>query len=96
MEKATIKFKTGEIITADVNGSCFIVDEKPEFPFDLSEIEITTGEEKKTLNNVEIMDAASVDGRYWFALREMSQEELRQIQIRADIEYLSMMMDIEI
>ena len=35
-----IKFKNGTIIEADLNGTSYIVDEKPDFPDDKSDIEI--------------------------------------------------------
>ena len=41
MEVATIRFSDGTEIEAEVNGTCFIVDEKPEFPDNFEEIVIT-------------------------------------------------------
>lgn len=93
MEK--IIFKNGKEIEAEVNGSCYITAEKPDFPADLSEVTVE-GENEKLLHNVEIIEAASVDGRYWFTLRELTEQELREIKTRADIEYLAMMADVEL
>ena len=47
MEKAKITFKNGIEIEAEVNGSCYIVDSKPDFPVDLSEVTVTAGEDEK-------------------------------------------------
>lgn len=96
MEKAKITFKNGLEIEAEVNGSCYIVDSKPEFPVDLSEVTVTAGEDEKVLHEVEVNEAASVDGRYWFALRELTEQELKDIKTQADIQYLAMMTDVEL
>lgn len=96
MEKAIIKFKNGATVEAEVNGSCYIVDEKPAFPIDLSEATVTVGEDEKVLHEVEVNEAASVDGRYWFALRELTEQELKDIKTQADIQYIAMMSDIEL
>lgn len=96
MEKATIKFKNGETLEAEVNGGCFITDAEPAFPVDLSEVEVEKDDEITVLKNVEVVKAAPVDSRYWFALREMSESEIKTIQTRADIDYIAMMSDIEL
>ena len=97
MEKVTIEFANGLEIEAEVNGSCYIVDEKPDFPTDLSAVSVTDGDgNTKELVEVEINETASVDGRYWFALRELTQQELKDIRIEANIQYLAMMSDIDL
>lgn len=96
MEKAKITFKNGLEIEAEVNGNCYIVDSKPDFPVDLSEVTVTAGEGEKVLNEVEVNEAASVDGRYWFALRELTEQELKYIKTQADIQYLAMMTDVDL
>lgn len=96
MEKAIIKFKNGTTVEAEVNGSCYIVDEKPAFPVDLSEVTVTVGEDEKILYEAEVNEAASVDGRYWFALRELTEQELKDVKTQADIQYLAMMTDVEL
>lgn len=96
MKKAIIKFKNGTTVEAEVNGNCYIVDEKPTFPADLSEVTVTEGENESVLHEVEINESASVDGRYWFGLRELSEQELRDIKTQADIQYIAMMSDIEL
>lgn len=96
MKKVTITFKNGVEIEAEVNGNCYIVDSKPDFPVDLSEVTVTAGEDKKILYEAEVNEAASVDGRYWFALRELTEQELKDIKTQADIQYLAMMTDVEL
>ena len=41
MEKVKITFKDGTEMEAEVNGSCYIVDGKPDFPIDLSEVTVS-------------------------------------------------------
>ena len=78
MEKIT--FNDGTVIAAEKNGNCFIVDEKPDFPEDLTDI-IIEGEEINTVENGRIVEAASIDGRYWFTIQEMSEDELWKAEI---------------
>lgn len=96
MEKVKITFKDGTEIEAEVNGSCYIADSKPDFPTDLSEVTVSAGGEIKILHNAAVNEAASVDGRYWFALREITEQELSKIKTQADIMYLAMMTGVEL
>lgn len=75
MEK--IVFKDGTVIEAERNGSCFIVDAKPEFPTDLTGI-VITGETSGTIDNGNVVECASIDGRYWFTIIEESPEDLEK------------------
>jgi hypothetical protein len=77
MENMKIIFNDGTELVAVRNGDCFITAEKPDFPADLSTV--TVGEE--TLENVSVVECASTDGRYWFAFREMSPEEIWRAEI---------------
>ena len=72
MEEVKIIFKDGTELTVERNGSSFITDEKPAFPEDLKNITI----EGQTIANGRIIECASVDGRYWFAITEIPQDEL--------------------
>lgn len=96
MEKVKIIFKNGKAVDAEVNGSCFITDRKPNFPVDLSEVRIESEAGECILAEIEVNEAASVDGRYWFNLRELTEQELRSVKIQADIQYLAMMTDVEL
>ena len=84
-----IIFADGTEKTAEKNGDSYIVDEK--FVVDESQLETVTiqsEEEEKTLNDVEILECASVDGKFWFAFREIPVEEEEKVQLRADVDYL--------
>lgn len=77
MENVKIIFNDGTELVAEQNGDCYIVPQKPDFPADLSTVQ--AGE--KTLENVSVVECASTDGRYWFAFREMTQEEIWRAEI---------------
>jgi hypothetical protein len=77
MEKVKIIFSDGAEIVAEQNGTCYIVDEKPDFPADLSTV--TIGEQ--VLENVALVECASIDGRYWFSFRQLSPQEIWMAEI---------------
>ena len=76
MNTATILFKNGTSLTAEQNGDCFILNQKPTFPEDLSVVTVTGEDGKRFFYNAKVQDCASVDGRYWFAFVEKTQDEL--------------------
>lgn len=77
MEKVTIIFSDGTEVVAEQNGTCYIVNEKPDFPADMSMV--TIGEQ--VLENMALVECASIDGRYWFAFRPLSQQEIWRAEI---------------
>ena len=88
MGKVIIRFNDGNEISAEINGDSYIVNTKPEFPEDLSNVVISGEDINKRYDNAELIECASVDGRYWFAFREIPQEEADAVQLRADVDYL--------
>ena len=82
--EAIIRFKNGEMIEAEKNGDCFITNEVPEFPADLSEVHVMEDGQEKVLHYVMIQEAAAVDSRYWFALVEESAEDraIRELEAK--------------
>lgn len=46
--------------------------------------------------HMELVQIAQMNGEYWFVLRDMSQKELDEIRIRADVDFIAMMSDIEL
>lgn len=53
-------------------------------------------DDTQILRNVEVIECASVDGRYWFGLREVPESERIQRQMQANIEYIAMMADVDL
>lgn len=68
--EAKIVFKDGTEITAEKNGDSYILDTKPEFPEDLTDLVIQSAEGNKVFENAILIECASVDGRYWFSFME--------------------------
>ena len=67
---------------AEQNGDCYIVDRKAEILVSLDgvyDVTITADEpyNNRIYHNAELIECASVDGRYWFSFRELSPMELR-------------------
>lgn len=77
---ATILFENGSSITAEQNGSCFITDTKPTFPMPLGTVTIE-GEEPRIIEHAQLVECASVDGRYWFSFIKTPQDELYRAAI---------------
>lgn len=96
--EVTITFTDGSEVSAELNGNCYITDERPEIPDDLSEVTVT-GAEEKTYHNARLLVCASVDGRFWFSFLEETREEKMAIEIakqRADIDYIAIVSDIDL
>lgn len=96
MEKAKIIFQNGMEMEAEENASSLIMDSRPDFPADLSLVTVIWAEGERIYKNAEILECASVDGRYWFAFREISESERAARQMQANIEYIAMMSDIDL
>ena len=82
-----ITFNDGTVMTAEQNGSCFIMNEKPELPEDLTNITIE-GEDYRDIADARLIECASADGRYWFSFEEIPESEKEAEQLRADVDYL--------
>lgn len=93
MEKVTITFKDGTKIKAEVNGSCYIVAEKPTFPSDLSEVRIKDVDGERTINNAQIIEAYAVDDNYWFGIAEIPAAQLEKEKTDAQIMYTALITD---
>lgn len=90
MEKVQITFLSGDMIEAEVNGSCFIVDNKISFPKDLSAVTITENGKDTVLENVEVIEPFSTD-RYWFAFNKIPAHVIAQEKTDAQIMYTALM-----
>ena len=73
--EVTVKFANGEELTAEKNGTCLILDEKPEFPADLSIVTVESEEGVEIYHDAIVQECASIDGKFWFTFLEESQEE---------------------
>ena len=89
MNYTTLIFNNGTTLQTERNGDCFIVDNKPIFPDDLSIVIINNDFGQQVRYNVEIIEPPSPDGKYWFAFRELSPEELEQNAMKNAIQMLT-------
>ena len=83
--EATIKFKDGTKIVAEVNGDCYITESKPTFPKNLKELEISTEKETKTYEEAMLVECACVGGGYWFTFIEKPLD-IKQAERIAELE----------
>ncbi len=96
MEKVTIVFADGTELEAEKNGTCFIADEEPKFPEDLSEVTITEDGKDTVIENAEIVECAAIDDRYWFTIVEIPESVREAKQVRSDIDYIAMEVGVEL
>lgn len=100
METATIRFSDGTELQVEVNGTCFIAEEEPEFPEDLSEVEIETADSVTVIENAKIIEASGgFEPGYWFTIAQKSALEIQAEELarqRADIDYISAMTDVDL
>lgn len=89
MEEVRIIFNDGTEIEAEVNGDSYIVDTEPDFPEDMTTVEVVKGEETTEFHNARVQECASVDGRFWFVILEATQSEILESQVF----YTAMMTD---
>lgn len=66
------------------------------FEDNLSAVEIFDGETTTRMYNARLIQIARCNNEYWFIIDEIPQSELVNMQLQANIEYLSMMVDVEL
>jgi hypothetical protein len=82
-----------------LNGNNFISGENIEastFEMNCSPVIVSDGTTEEIHENMELVQVSVVEGKTWFVLRDISEDELEQAKIKADIEYIAMMSDIEL
>ena len=88
-----------EINNLKLNGNNYISTEPIDpiiFDGNCSPVVISDGTHDEIHDNMELVQITEVNGKYWFVLRDFSADELAQIKMRSDIEYVAMMTDIEL
>lgn len=97
MENITIALSNGTELTGlELNGNNYISPEKlteDTFADGLSPV-VINGEEHEQMALVQCIQHA--DGRTWFILRDATAEEVAQAKLRADIDFLALMTDVEL
>ena len=97
MENITIALSNGTELTGlELNGNNYISPEKlteDTFADGLSPV-VINGEEHEQMALMQCIQHA--DGRTWFILRDVTAEEVAQAKLRADIDFLALMTDVEL
>lgn len=102
----TIKLSNGrELNDVHLNGNNFFTIykiDKEMFAGGLRLVTVSDGTREETYENMQLLQITYYDDSYglepgwYFVLEEISPEKLKYAKIQADIEYLSMMTDVEI
>lgn len=67
------------------------------FLYNCSHVVINDGENDVLHDNMELVQITEPEtGVYWFVLRDISEQELAQIKMQSDIEYIAMMSGVEL
>lgn len=88
-----------EIAGLRMNGNNFISDvaiDEAVFDGVLSPVTIYEGLVPVVHEHMELVQITPVDHEHWFVLRDVPQSELDAIQVRADIDFIAMMTDVEL
>ena len=97
MENITIALSNGTELTGlELNGNNYISKEaltEETFNDGLSPV-VINGEEHEQMALVQCIQHA--DGRTWFILRDVTAEEVAQAKLRADIDFLALMTNVEL
>lgn len=95
-----ITLSDGSVISGlRLNGNNYISDTElndTQFAGKLSPVVISDGSTTETYTNMELVQLREYENEYWFILRELSDKEVADRQLRADIDYISMMSDIQL
>lgn len=82
-----------------LNGNNFISKTKIDpsiFDGRLSKVTISDGETEEVHTNMALVQVTKMGREYWFVLRDIPADELANAKLRADLDYVAMMSDIEI
>lgn len=88
-----------EIVGLRMNGNNFISDvtiDESVFDGVLSPVTIYEGLVPVVHEHMELVQITPVGHEHWFVLRDVPQSELDAIQVRADIDFIAMMTDVEL
>lgn len=88
-----------EISGLRMNGNNFISSAKLTediFEDNLSSVVISDGTNKEEHGQMELVQITTTGDEYWFVLRDVTPDELYLAKLRADIDYVGMMADVDI
>ena len=88
-----------ELSNLKLNGNNFVSDTpvtKEQFDYNCSPVTISDGEITETYENMELVHLQTTNGQYYFVLRDIPPEELWKRKVTADMQYISMMTEVEL
>ena len=99
-KKYKITLHDGTVIdNLSLNGNNFVSNTEIDphlFEDNLCGVVINDGENDDRHENMAFVGSSTVNGKFYFILRDMSEEELARIQFRSDLEYLAMMCEVDL
>lgn len=96
METVTIIFADGTEVSAKKNGDCLILARKRTFPEDLSVVTISGADGDTVYHNAELVECASVDGKYWFSFIETPADKLALMRMENEIRTIATITDVDL
>lgn len=66
------------------------------FDGNLGHVVISDGENEEQYENMELVHITQMGDEYWIALKNIPDSEIVNLKMRCDIDYLAMMLDVEI
>lgn len=95
----TITLEDGtQLENLHLNGNNFVSEKKIEpsvFDGKLAKVVISDGETEEVHTNMALVQITKMGKEYWFVLRDIPAEEIANAKLRADLDYLAMMTDVE-
>ena len=88
-----------ELTGLKLNGNNFVSDEPvsgEQFEFNCSPVTISDGEFTETHENMECIQVVQMSDGWYFILRDIPAQELWQRKVTADMQYISMMTEVEL
>lgn len=96
----TITLADGRVIeNLTMNGSNFVSEtavEETMFRNNCSPMTVSDGTNTEIHEHAKLVQVAVYGGKYYLAFRDISEQELKDEKIRADIDYLAMMTDTDL
>lgn len=86
-----------ELKNLHLNGNNFVSDApltKEQFEFNCSPVTISDGTITETHENMELAHLQVIDGKYYFVLLDIPEQELWKRKVTADMQYISMMTEV--
>ena len=62
----------------------------------LSPVTIRKNDVPEIHEHMELVQVTQMGSEYWFVLRDITEQELSQIKLRADVDFIAMMADVEL